>query len=753
MRFEERFFGPGNRLRWTAIESGSLPPTTQERLAPFLEDLRRNPDVLILPRVREDGRVQWYILCSSERVGRIARDELRSFLGRSYSNFEGRPTCLDPADDVDAAVLERCGTSAFRLEIPDDSLIDAARERLNLMRRLRSERPTRSGQRIRATGRILRDFEYALLAKDSESASACIAELRATGRLGAANLLFLEVRRLAALGLWSAILTLPDLPSLLGMHRPRRVTEALVQAVYRALLQGFEDSGRVADAIDYFRSELLPRYSDLYRSRVGLSGFEVDASFLLVAVAADPPRREQADAILKDFPTTDPRRTYLEAIGATLAGVAAPLLADQLEDARASFYAADVDRAYELAQAAPPSYARAVLLLRCAREMGTIAAAQFALAAVAALSAAENAKLQNHAVLSRVHEALLDFLAPPLARTAALVRAEEVPTSWPAWLHRLTLEERWASAVTIAETGAREWNVGVYLGEGSLVSETADILFAPRPAWGQEALRDSLPYLLEFFARQPDVRLKPIYENLFLVIVLDDQMSLPQFRALLRVAEVRLELGVSAAEYKEIVSQLVSAMEALGSPAAADVALDAIDGLISVSCPDPSERQCLASRVQGLFQRWYRRIDASQWALLQRFCEELEVPVTVPRPSTDGEEGQARFDWKMLAGKRVALYSLREAALRRAEAILRDLCPGIHVQVFADPVGGSPALRTAVRTADLFVLATAAAKHAATQFIEAHRPKGKVILYARSQGSASLLKVLREHLKREAYNN
>ena len=47
---------------------------------------------------------------------------------------------------------------------------------------------------------------------------------------------------------------------------------------------------------------------------------------------------------------------------------------------------------------------------------------------------------------------------------------------------------------------------------------------------------------------------------------------------------------------------------------------------------------------------------------------------------------------------------------------------------------------------NLFVLAPAAAKHAATTFIEEHRPKSRPTLYARSQGSASLLAAIREYL-------
>jgi hypothetical protein len=231
--FETEFFGPGNRLRWEAVQSGSLPSEVEQRLGPFVEDLEREREIVALPRVREDGgEVVWYVLCSSPRTTRIARDEVQAFLGPTYSNFDGRPTQLDPRDRVEAAVLAKYRNNAFRVEIPDRNLFEIARERLGLLTRLQKERPLRHARRARAAGRVLRDFEYALLANQGRAATECIEELRAAGQLSAANFLFLEVRRLAAGQHWGAILALPELQLLLTVVKPRRVTEALIRAVF-----------------------------------------------------------------------------------------------------------------------------------------------------------------------------------------------------------------------------------------------------------------------------------------------------------------------------------------------------------------------------------------------------------------------------------------------------------------------------------------------------------------------------------------
>ena len=71
MSFETEFFGPGNRLRWEAIQANTLSLEIQQRLGPFLEDFESNLEVLALPCVRDDGRVQWYIVCQSPRATRV----------------------------------------------------------------------------------------------------------------------------------------------------------------------------------------------------------------------------------------------------------------------------------------------------------------------------------------------------------------------------------------------------------------------------------------------------------------------------------------------------------------------------------------------------------------------------------------------------------------------------------------------------------------------------------------------------------
>lgn len=103
------------------------------------------------------------------------------------------------------------------------------------------------------------------------------------------------------------------------------------------------------------------------------------------------------------------------------------------------------------------------------------------------------------------------------------------------------------------------------------------------------------------------------------------------------------------------------------------------------------------------------------------------------------------------ADKYVAIYSLDEAALARAERALQDACPGVRVAVFAEHVATAP-MQDAAKRADLFVIATKAATHAATTFIEKFIDSDRVA-YATGKGSTSLLNAVRTWLKQSVTAN
>jgi hypothetical protein len=89
----------------------------------------------------------------------------------------------------------------------------------------------------------------------------------------------------------------------------------------------------------------------------------------------------------------------------------------------------------------------------------------------------------------------------------------------------------------------------------------------------------------------------------------------------------------------------------------------------------------------------------------------------------------------------VLLYSLDEGVLARTRALMETLAPGAEVKLSHDHVG-TPRLRQYARGADLIVLATRCAKHAATGFIRSHAYPSAQVIEADGSGSASMLRAV-----------
>jgi hypothetical protein len=325
--------------------------------------------------------------------------------------------------------------------------------------------------------------------------------------------------------------------------------------------------------------------------------------------------------------------------------------------------------------------------------------------------------------------------------------ADAVPRNLAEWLQRLNGDQPWSEAVAVAEAGAVEWSRDDLRKDAGQIQLCADLLLAERSPWAQIALRNATPYLIEsVLADDHDARLMPLYDSLFLLLCVDPDLSVAQVAQIARLCAARLQIGLSASDYSATVRQLSDALAAVETPAILAIALEVFEMLIVSACPNSTERLEFAVQVGNLMKRWFRRVDQAQLLLFNSLALDIgALTIAATREEVGKADDHPASLWAGLSGKTVALYSLQESALRRAARVIETLIGG-RVECFSDHVGGSPALRSAAMTSNIFVLATSAAKHSATQFIQDRRPKSAVTLFARGHGSASLIQALRDHI-------
>ena len=95
----------------------------------------------------------------------------------------------------------------------------------------------------------------------------------------------------------------------------------------------------------------------------------------------------------------------------------------------------------------------------------------------------------------------------------------------------------------------------------------------------------------------------------------------------------------------------------------------------------------------------------------------------------------------------MSIYTLQEAAGKRAKKILEDKYRGLEVRLSHDK-GGSPRLESMSKESHYFVVVTGSAKHAATGFIDNHWDKNKKgdLIYPGGKGSSSIIRSVEDKL-------
>ncbi|WP_432069371.1 protein DpdD [Streptomyces sp. AA1529] len=217
-----------------------------------------------------------------------------------------------------------------------------------------------------------------------------------------------------------------------------------------------------------------------------------------------------------------------------------------------------------------------------------------------------------------------------------------------------------------------------------------------------------------------------------------DRFGPGDLAALQALAEIALRAAPSAQTYAELLDEIGAYRSRWVSPERAAIALDFVDRLLLAACPDQQARATLAYDLLEPLWRHQQRLNEADLAFAKRLSGEMDVPFSwQERAASDGDQELPLSD---LPPMKVLLYSLDEAVLTRCVEEIKQLAPGVDAARSSDHVG-SAQLRQRARSADLVVLATRCAKHAATGFITQHA-RTQHIFYADGSGSASMLRAV-----------
>lgn len=201
------------------------------------------------------------------------------------------------------------------------------------------------------------------------------------------------------------------------------------------------------------------------------------------------------------------------------------------------------------------------------------------------------------------------------------------------------------------------------------------------------------------------------------------------------LTEIVLRSAPDALTYARLLDDLTAEAPRWVGPDRATVVLDLLDLIARSACPDPNARLQVGYRLLRPLSDHSSRLDPE----LAAFAAQLSAEITVELPWPQPTAAEATDAWSAVEAQDLLLYSLDEKVLARVATALNTMAPQVNVIISNDHVG-SRQLKQWARRADVVVMATRCATHAATGFIRSNCSPSTVVREADGSGSASLLR-------------
>ncbi|MFC8244003.1 hypothetical protein [Streptomyces chartreusis] len=211
-----------------------------ERCAPFRDSaLQAKRAPIVLPRLWEAvDESAYYVIARRPNEAGVVRDLLVAFTGPSLVKVGyDVPLLLDGGDVIETAIAASFGpASAFKLRAPREKRKELHAALIRMLSMVEHS-PQRAWSAPKPLGRLLTDFEAALVGGASQVAAELLDQIGRQGGLSVANLKHLQIKRLAVMGQARELLALSGLREVLLQDPPRAVKDMVLSAIYATCIE------------------------------------------------------------------------------------------------------------------------------------------------------------------------------------------------------------------------------------------------------------------------------------------------------------------------------------------------------------------------------------------------------------------------------------------------------------------------------------------------------------------------------------
>lgn len=728
------YFSGKNVLTWEDIETAEAPVKSLDQLMPWLRllDGERTCEQIVLPFHDEEGPIAWYAMASEERQFRQLVEEIQSFIGPSFSDFNGRWADLSNDEVFQKALKTRFGYRVIKLvanSVKDREEIGNA---LGLYLTLLTRRPEIPDRTQRPFGKIRGDFDRALLAGNAIHAKQLFNEMCASGRVNAEQEKCLEIRLLAGLGRREELARNQALiTSVMELSLPPQTLTDLVGALYETHIRPIENDSNIAAVKETFKQKVVRPFRPLFRERKGIVLPEVLRSFLLFEAVQDEPSQIRCQGILAAFPDDEESRRLANSWLPSFAHDASKKSVDCLDLVRQAMFDEDYTFAVEICfQELPTPWAYSALL-RCATE---VKSPDLIDRVLKTLEAAEN-------------YGQIPLTAKDRDRVEQLrgcgMKDHVYDTSWLLWAQWVSSGEYKISPVSVLEESTLRWSVESYSNDAKQCQDFAQII---GNAGGIEAevFRMAFSHIVNFFVERPAQPVRafaPIYAMLIKVIAWSETVSADELEIATLLTQALFGIGHSRETYCECLLDLGEILKANSSIVNLDWALNTAEILAIYPTQNSELRLRFFMAVTDIARSGCHRITATQKDVLSLLAKDYDCLYLLdafPDLEDDAGTKTTGISFEGMIG----IYTLTDGAGLRAKQLLEKLFPKARVELNGDSVA-TDRLTSLARNADRFVFAWKSSKHQAFYCIKDAR-RGQDIIMPTGKGTASIVKSVLE---------
>ena len=732
----KQFFSGRNVLTWQSIETGEAPVKYLDQVMPWLRNLggETMSHPIVLPFHGENGPIAWYAMASEDRQFFQLIDEIRGFIGPSFSDFDGEWDDLSCDDISEMALKDRFGYRVVKFAAKSPQDREEIGKALILYQALLARRPEIPDRTQRPFGKIRGDFDRALLAGNASHALELLEELCASARVNAEQRKCLEIRLLAGLGHREELARNQVLiSSVMDLSLPPQTLVDLIGALYETYIRPIETDSDTTAIRKIFKQQIARPFQSLFRERKGIVLPEVLLSFLLFEAVQDEPNITRCQATLAAFPVDgECRRLAQTWLSAIVPSETKNSTLDSLNIVRQAMFDEDYLVAVEICYQELPSPWVYTALLRCAVELRSLDLTH------RVLETFEEIEKTGRIPLTAKDKERIELL-----RGTMISVPKPFDSNWLVWAKWVSLGEHQVPPVSVLEKATLRWSVNEYVNDAKQCEDLAQIIGNSSGIQG-EVFRSSFPYLVEFFADRPTMPTRafaPIYAMLIKVIAWSETVSADELEIATLLTQALFSIGFTHDTYSECLLDLGEILKSNSSIVNLDWALNTSELLAIYPSQDSELRLRFFMSVIDMARSGCHRVTTTQRNVLNLLAKDYKCQYLLdsfPALESDDEVEEDRIVFDGVIG----IYTLTEGAGLRAKQLLGKMFPKARVEINGDGVA-TDRLISLARNADRFVFAWKSSKHQAFYCIKEAR-RGQDIIMPSGKATASIVKSVLE---------